>query len=127
MHEFIDVNASGTFLGKEYNGAEITPAEFDNHVEVEYIQTLSIGGTRESASERLHLHMGGRYTRTTERVLPLGVEKTKPRLFWDGRWLNKMCRHIPFSMDSVGKVAQTAWKGAHQTTLDHSSGFHHVS
>ena len=29
-------------------------------------------------------------------------------------------------MDSVGKVAQTGWRGAHQTTLDHSSGCHHV-
>ena len=29
-------------------------------------------------------------------------------------------------MDSVGKVAQTVWNRAHQTTLDHSSGFHHV-
>ena len=57
-------------------------------------------------------------------MLPLGVAKTKPRLFSDGRWLNKMCRHAPFSMDSVGKVAQTAWTGAHHRTLGHSSGFH---
>lgn len=30
LHEFIDVNAAGAFLGKAYNGAEITPSEFDN-------------------------------------------------------------------------------------------------
>lgn len=58
--------------------------------------------------------------------LALGVETSKPRLFWEGRWLNKMCRHTPFSMDAVRKVSQIAWQGAHQATLDHKSGFHHV-
>ena len=60
-------------------------------------------------------------------VLPLGVEPSKPRLFWDGRYLNLMCTHMPFAMDSVGKVAQCSWFGAHQVTLDHKSGFHHVA
>ena len=41
-------------------------------------------------------------------VLPLGVEPKKPRLIWDARWLNLMCRHLPFTMDGVGKVAQCA-------------------
>ena len=56
-------------------------------------------------------------------VLPLGVEPKKPRLFWDGRWLNLMCRHVPFKMDGVGNVARCSWQGAHQVTLDHKSGF----
>ena len=60
-------------------------------------------------------------------VLPLGVEPSKPRLFWDDRYLNLMCTHMPFAMDSVGKVAQCSWFGAHQVTLDHKSGFHHVA
>ena len=60
-------------------------------------------------------------------LLPLGVEPKKPRLMWDARWLNLMCAHSPFTMDGVGKVAQCAWPGAHQVTIDHKSGYHHVA
>ena len=60
-------------------------------------------------------------------VLPLGVEPKKPRLIWDARWLNLMCRHLPFTMDGVGKVAQCAWNGAYQVTIDHKAGYHHVA
>ena len=60
-------------------------------------------------------------------VLPLGMEPKKPRLIWDARWLNLMCVHSPFTMDGVGKVAQCAWPGAHQVTIDHKSGYHHVA
>ena len=37
-----------------------------------------------------------------------------------------MCKHSPFQMDRVGKVAQCSWKGAQQVTFDHKSGFHNV-
>ena len=60
-------------------------------------------------------------------MLSLGVEPKKPRLIWDARWLNLMCRHLPFAMDGVGKVAQCAWKGAYQVTIDHKAGYHHVA
>ena len=60
-------------------------------------------------------------------VLPSGVEPKKPRLIWDARWLNLMCSHSPFTMDGVGKVAQCAWRGAHQVTIDHKAGYHHVA
>ena len=58
--------------------------------------------------------------------LPLGVEPRKRRLYWDGRWLNFMCKHSLLQMDGVGKVAQCSWKGAYQVTLDHKSGFHNI-
>ena len=58
--------------------------------------------------------------------LPLGIEPKKPRLFWDGRWLNFMCRYSPCRMDGVEKVPQCAWQGAHQGTLDHEYGFHNI-
>ena len=38
-----------------------------------------------------------------------------------------MCVHSPFTVDGVGKVAQCAWPGAHQVTIDHKSGYHHVA
>ena len=53
-------------------------------------------------------------------------EPNKPRLIYNARWLNLMCRHMSFAMDSVRKVAQCSWEGAHQVTLDHKNGFHHV-
>jgi len=44
-------------------------------------------------------------------VSPLGVEPTKPRALWDGRYVNEFCRDIPFSMDNASKVAEVAWGG----------------
>ena len=54
--------------------------------------------------------------------LPLEVEFNKPRLIWDARYLNSICKHSLFQMDGVGKVAQFSWKAAQQVTLDHKSG-----
>ena len=59
--------------------------------------------------------------------LPLGVEPNKPRLIWDARYLNSMCKHSPFQMDGVGNVAQCSWKGAQQVALDHMSRFQNIS
>lgn len=61
-------------------------------------------------------------------VLPLGVGPKKPRLFWDARWLNLMRRHLPFTVDGVGNVAQCAWEGSYQVTIDHQAdGYHHFA
>ena len=59
-------------------------------------------------------------------VMPLGVELDKLILIYDARWLNLMWKYVPFAMNLQGKVAQCSWEGAHQVTLDHKSGFHHV-
>ena len=52
---------------------------------------------------------------------PLEVEFNKPRLIWDARYLNSICKHPPFQMDGVGKVARCSRKGSQQVTLDHKS------
>ena len=57
---------------------------------------------------------------------PLGVEPNKPGLIWDARYLSSMCKHFPFQMDGVEKVAQCLWKGAQQVTMNHTSGFHNA-
>ena len=130
MHAFIDVNASRTFPIKVYSGAEISPAAFDNYVEAEDRSWVSekmrnirvkgcIIGWADLVDTTIHSKLIN--------VWPLGGEESKPSQYWNGRWLNKMCRDIPFSMDSVAKVTETACEGAHQTALDPSSGFHHVS
>ena len=36
VHEFVDENASGSFQGRDYTGAELTAVEFSNHVPVEH-------------------------------------------------------------------------------------------
>ena len=59
-------------------------------------------------------------------IQALPVEKTKPRLIYDARPLIKVCKRNPFSMDTVGRVAQVASEGCLQGSLDDSSGFQHV-
>ena len=129
VHEFIDSKAEGVFMGRRYNGRDITPAIFQNHVPPKFelwvdaeLANLVEKGCLAKWSD---IADTGKHP-TPDLVLPLGVEPSKPRLFWDGRWLNNMCRRTPFTMDGVGKVSQVAWRGAYQVTLDHKSGFHHV-
>ena len=59
-------------------------------------------------------------------VSPLGIEPTKPRALWDGRFVNEFCKEIPFSMDNVVKVAEVSWKDAYFFKLDHKNGYQHV-
>ena len=59
-------------------------------------------------------------------VCPLSVEPSKPRVIWDGRYLNEFIRDIPFTMDNATKVAEVAWKGAYMFKLDHKNGYFHV-
>ena len=129
LDEFIDTSASGTFQGRFYDGALLTPVELANHVPPDFdgwvsdeIKQLERKGCIAKWSQVADTT---RFPRPRMCLL-LGVEPAKPRLFWDGRWLNLMCRHSPFQMDGVGKVAQCSWYGAHQVTLDHKSGFHNV-
>lgn len=127
--DFVDKAAKGTFLGKEYKGEDLTAAEFENHVPKEFESWVS-----EQIAKLLASSVIQKWSSVADisvdpkphMVMPLGVEPSKPRLFLDARWLNLMMRHIPFTMDGVGKVAQVAWEGAFQATLDHASGFHHV-
>ena len=59
-------------------------------------------------------------------ISPLGVEPSKPRALWDGRFVNEFCRDIPFSMDNAAKVAETSWENAYFFKLDHKNGYQHV-
>ena len=59
-------------------------------------------------------------------IMPLSVEPSKPRLIYDARRLNAACRHVRFTLDSVGSLAALGWEGCYQGSLDDKSGFHHV-
>ena len=58
--------------------------------------------------------------------MALSVEETKPRLIYGARPLNKRCRGIPFSMDTVARLANVASRGCYMTSLDDASAFHHI-
>lgn len=127
VHEFVNVEAGGIFQGHQYRGAGLTPVELPSHVPAEF--TEWVGSEVAKLEERGCTARWDVVADITIRpkpviIMPLGVEPKKPRLFWDGRWLDLMCKRMPFKMDGVGKVAQCSWAGAHQVTLDHRSGFH---
>ena len=53
---------------------------------------------------------------------PPGVEPSKPRALWDGRYGNEFCRDLPFSMDNAAKVAEVAWGDVYFFKIDHKNG-----
>lgn len=59
-------------------------------------------------------------------IMALSVEETKPRLIYDARPLNQFFKRMPFSMDTVARVANVASPGCYMTSLDDSSAFHHI-
>lgn len=130
VHDFIDKNATGVFQGLSYSGQDLTSVHLPNHVPDEHaswvtdeVAKLAATGCVAKWKDVADISVHPK----PQMVLPLGVEPKKPRLIWDARWLNLMCAHRPFSMDGVGKVAQCAWPGAHQVTIDHKAGYHHVA
>ena len=58
-------------------------------------------------------------------VMALSIEETKPRQIYDARPVNKRCM-IPFSMDTVARVANVASPGCSMTSLDDASAFYHI-
>lgn len=129
LSEFVDPTATGTFEGRTYSGAELTPAEFANHIALEneawvdaQVSKLVTQGTLARWSDIADVQANPRPVMS----LPLVVESGKRQLFWDGRWLNFMCRQVPFHLGGVADVAQLSWPGAHQVTLAHECSFNHV-
>ena len=115
--DLVDFAAKRLFQRHSYNdGADLTSAHLTNHVPdylapwgTNKVQVLVDKGCVTRWADVIDVSV---YPKP-HMVLPRGVEPKKPRLIWDARWLNLMRRHLPFTMDGVGKVAQCAWKGAH--------------
>ncbi|CAN0015213.1 unnamed protein product, partial [Heterosigma akashiwo] len=59
-------------------------------------------------------------------ILPLLVEESKPRLIWDGRWLNRFLSHAGLRWTQSRGWAPLHGKGAFMTSMDHKSGYHHL-
>ena len=62
-----------------------------------------------------------------ELILPLLVEESKPRLIYDGRWLNLFFETRRFSLDPVSRTAALAWQGCYMASIDHKSAYHHCA
>ena len=129
LSEFIDLMPAGIFKGSPFKGAGVTLIELPNHVPASHdgwvnneLESLVQKGSLAAWST-----VADTKTQPRPRIcLPLGVKPNKSRLIWDARCLNSMCKHSPFQMDGVGKVAKCSWKGAQEVTLDHKSGFYYV-
>ena len=118
--------SAGIFEDSQFKGADVTPIELRNHVPTSHDGWVNteIKFLVQKGSLATWSTVADTKAQSRPRIcLPLGVEPNKPRLAWDARYLNSMCKHSPFQMDEVGKVAQCSWKGAKQVTLNHMSGF----
>ena len=117
------------FEGSLFNGADVTPIELPNHVPASHDEWVNneIEPLVQKGSLTAWSTVADTKTQPQPRIcLPLGIEPSKPRLIWDAQYLNSMCKHSPFQMDGVGKVAQCSWKEVQQVKLDDKSFFHDI-
>lgn len=129
VHEFLFESHKGASLDSPYNVGKFPGAVFANRIppaHAEFVSTemrtlITRGCVVKWADVR-----GPAGPARPRMIQALSVEVTKPRLIYDARPLNKVCKRIPFSMDTVARVAHVASEGCFQGSLDDSSGFHHV-
>ena len=129
IEEFLNSFTEGEFQGIKLHSFYPTHQQFTNYVPPEFEEFMDnqvqdwvrIGALLEWEKVRKQGQ-----PHIPQVVSPLGVEPSKPRALWDGRYVNEFCRDIPFSMDSASKVAEVAWEGAYFFKLDHKNGYLHV-
>ena len=97
------------------------PSEFEDWVSSTISEYVSMGMVQKWSSVRLQEE-----PEVPILILPLGVEPNKPRLIYDARYLNLFLKHLPFKMDTVGKVPQMSWENMFFFSLDHKAGYLHV-
>ena len=129
IEEFLNSYTSTEFQGMKLDSYYPQPKEFSNYVPEEFIPFMDqqvqewVGNGALLLWEKAKKE-GDPAIPTV--VSPLGIEPTKPRALWDGRYVNEFCRDIPFSMDNAAKVAEVAWEGAYFFKIDHKNGYLHV-
>ena len=102
LSEFIDPMSADIFEGSPFKGAYVTPIKLPNHVPASHDGWVN--NEIESSVQKGSLATWPTVadTKTQPRpciCLPLGVEPNKPRLIWDARHFNSMCKDSPFQMD----------------------------
>lgn len=130
VSEFVEPTAAGVHEGHRYSGAELTAIELPNRVALEHqawvdaeVKSLVERGIIARWEDVADIAASPRPVMS----LPLTVDETEgPRLVWDGRWLNLMCRQPKIRAGGVTDVAQLSWPGAHQVTIALERGMEHV-
>jgi hypothetical protein len=129
IEEFLKSFTSTEFQGIKLNSYYPHTQSFPNYVPPEFEQFMdntvqewsSLGILQEWEKIRRHKEP---FIPTV--VSPLGIEPNKPRVLWDGRFVNEFCRDIPFSMDNATRIAEVSWENAYFFKLDHKNGYQHV-
>ena len=129
IEEFLNSCTNSEFQGVKINShypqaqtfENYVPQEFENFMDETVQEWASLGVLKEWE----HVRQPNEPLIPTV-ISPLGVEPTKPRALWDGRFVNEFCKDVPFSMDSVEKVAEISWENAYFFKLDHKNGYQHV-
>ena len=125
LNSFTDTEFQGMKLHSYYPHSQgfsnYVPQEFEEFMDKTVQEWTSVGALMEWDKVR----------RSNEPIIPtvvspLGVEPSKPRALWDGRFVNEFCRDTPFSMDNASRVAEVSWENAYFFKLDHKNGYHHV-
>ena len=125
LNPFTDTEFQGIKLHSYYPSSQsfpnYVPEEFEDFMDNTVQEWVSTGALQDWETVRVP---GEPVVPTV--VSPLGVEPSKPRALWDGRFVNEFCRDIPFSMDNASKVSEIAWQDAYFFKLDHKNGYQHV-
>ena len=130
IEEFLNPYTSFYFSGAQINSTHPKPVFLQNYAPPKFHSFVTIT-LKEweimGAIQKWKDTSESAYSKRPVVVCPLGIEPEKPRLIWDGRYLNEFIRDFPFSMDNAAKVSEIAWKGAYMFKLDHKNGFFHVT
>ena len=129
LEEFLNSFTEGQFQGIKMHSYYPTAQQFDNYVPPEFEEFMN-----EQVQDWVRMGALLEWEKVRKEgesniplvVSPLGIEPSKPRALWDGRYVNEFCRDIPFSMDNASKVAEVAWEGVYFFKIDHKSGYLHV-
>jgi len=129
IEDFLQSFTEVTFQGIPMHSFYPQPQQFDNYVPAEFESFIDI-----TVKDWERLGMLKRWDEVRKPgdpfipvvVSPLGVEPSKPRALWDGRYVNEFCRDIPFTMDNAVRVAEVAWEDIYFFKIDHKNGYQHV-
>ena len=94
--------STGIFEGSQFKGADVTPIELPNHAPTSHdgwVNTEIEPLVQESSLATWSTVTDMKAQPRPRICLPLEVESNKPRLIWDARYLNSICKQPPFSVE----------------------------
>ena len=129
IEEFLNSYTSTEFQGMQLNSYYPEPKQFPNYVPEEFVPFMDKQVEEWVNNGALQPWKEAKKDGDPDIptvISPLGIEPSKPRALWDGRYVNEFCRDMPFSMDNAAKVVEVAWEGAYFFRIDHKNGYLHV-